>query len=414
MDKIKEGHKIKAWASSYQEVTRWLAKIQDKSQASCNLYHFCKWTKKTPMELLELKEKDSQISPPPNFVEKFLDDFCSDGNEEFSNSRKYNVSINVKSFFKWNYRDLAKASGIVSLEKVKPYNALSKEGLRKLWNRALNPRDRALVPFVTSTGIAKETLSNLTWGHLEENWEQKDLPCIEIETELLKGHGKGRYKGVRQITFLTPEAKRELINYKEWMEDKLERKLTQEEHIWLETYRPYKPLNYQMLGNLVTSLSDKAKVPFTLHDGRRWINTALEQIGISPNWARKIRGRKVRGEEAPYSQPAINQLKEKFREAVPLLEFTSERPQVPKEVQERLAQMEAEQKELKRKYGIFRKTRHIKSDEADRAPEGENCEDGEHCAAQQIIEEENLAGFLSENWKVAAVLPSGKVVIQRA
>ena len=33
---------------------------------------------------------------------------------------------------------------------------------------------------------------------------------------------------------------------------------------------------------------------------------------------------------------------------------------------------------------------------------------------QKIIEEENLANFLSENWKVAAVLPSGKIVIQRA
>lgn len=413
MDKIKEGHKIKAWASNYPEITRWLAKIQDKNQATCNLYHFCNWTKKTPTELLELKEKDSQISPPPNLVEKFLDDFCSDGNEEFSNARKYNVSINVKSFFKWNYRDLAKASGVVSLEKVKPYNALSKEGLRKLWNRALNPRDRALVPFVTSTGIAKETLSKLTWGHLEENWEQQDLPCIEIESELLKGHGKGRYKGVRQVTFLTPEAKRELINYKEWMEDKLERKLAQEEHIWLETYRPYKPLNYQMLGNLVTSLSDKAKVPFTLHDGRRWINTALEQIGISPNWARKIRGRKVKGEEAPYSRPAVNQLKEKFREAVPLLEFTSDRPQVPKEVQERLAQMEAEQKELKRKYGIFRKTRHIKSDAADGAPEDrENCEDGAHC--QRVATEEELPELLSQGWHASIVLPSGKIVIEKA
>jgi integrase len=45
---------------------------------------------------------------------------------------------------------------------------------------------------------------------------------------------------------------------------------------------------------------------------------------------------------------------------------------------------------------------------------GKECEDGEHCEAQQIVEEENLAGFLSENWKVTAVLPSGKIVVQRA
>jgi integrase len=45
---------------------------------------------------------------------------------------------------------------------------------------------------------------------------------------------------------------------------------------------------------------------------------------------------------------------------------------------------------------------------------GKECEDGEHCEAQQIVEEENLAGFLRENWKVTAVLPSGKIVVQRA
>jgi len=398
------------WASQYPEVTRWLTKLQQKEQSALSFYWFCQWAHKTPPELLALKEKDASVSPAPNIVEKLLDDFCGNESADFTNSEKYLSAIAVKSFFKWNYRDLAKASGVVNLEKVKPYNKQSKEDFRRLWNFALNPRDRALIPFVTCTGIAKETLSNLTWGHLEENWEAKDLPCLNIGSELLKGHGKGKYKGVRQVTFLTPEAKRELSNYKAWIEDKLGRKISPQDHIWLTLYRPYEPLSYAMLGNQIDVLSNKAKVPFSLHDGRRWVNTALEQIGISPNWARKIRGRKVKGEEAPYSQPAINQLKEKFREAVPLLEFISERPQVPKEVQERLAQMEAEQKELKQQYGIFRKARHIKAE----VEEEEKCEDGEHCAAQQIVGEEDLAGFLSENWKVAAVLPSGKVVIQRA
>jgi hypothetical protein len=251
-------------------------------------------------------------------------------------------------------------------------------------------------------------LTNLKWSHLEENWEKIDLPCINIPSALLKGHGQGKYKGVRQMTFLTPEAKRDLINYKEWLEGKLGRKLTPEDNIWLETYSPYRPLSYASFGLLIWQLSKNTGVPFSWHDARRWVNTALEQIGISPNWARKIRGRKVRGEEAPYSQPAIEQLRAKFREAVPLLEFTSDRPAVPKEVQEKLAALEAEQKAIKQQYGVFRKTRHIKSMEAS---EGENCENGEHC--QQIVTEENLAKFLGEGWKVVATLPSGKIVVDR-
>ncbi len=38
---------------------------------------------------------------------------------------------------------------------------------------------------------------------------------------------------------------------------------------------------------------------------------------------KKIRGRKVREEESPYSQPEIEKLREKYKEAVPLLQFTT-------------------------------------------------------------------------------------------
>jgi hypothetical protein len=96
---------------------------------------------------------------------------------------------------------------------------------------------------------------------------------------------------------------------------------------------------------------------------------------------------------------------------VPLLEFTSERPAIPKEVQEKLALLEEEQKAIKHQYGIFRKTRHIKGDEVEEEPEGEECEDGEHC--QRIVSEEELAKFLAGSWKVVATLPSGKIVIDR-
>jgi hypothetical protein len=403
-EKITDSNVIDLWASKFPEVTRWLAKLQKKEQNALALYNFCQWAKMTPQELLAAKAKDSAISPPPNEVEKLLDDFCGTEVPGFTNALKYQASIAVKSFFKWNYRDLAKASGAITLEKVKPYNKLSKEGLRRLWNRALNPRDRALIPFVTSTAIAKETLSNLTWGHLEDDWETKDLPAINIGSELLKGHGRGKYKGVRQITFLTSEAKRELINYKEWLESpqKLGRKVKPDEKIWVETCKPYRPITYDTFGKLITTLSQNAGVEFSWHDGRRWVNTALEQIGISPNWARKIRGRKVKGEEAPYSQPAIEQLREKFREAVPLLEFIAERPMVPKEVQERMAELEAEQRKLRQQYHFRRKVT--------KPEEIEKCDDGKHC--QQIVTEENLAGFLSQGWKVVATLPSGKIVIE--
>jgi len=276
--------------------------------------------------------------------------------------------------------------------------------LRKLYDRARNPRDRALVMFVTSTGIAKETLSRLKWSHLEDDWQAKELPCLHIESELLKGHGHGKYKGVRQITFLTPEAKRELINYKEWLEQKMGRKLEKTDNIWLSIYEPFAPLGYEVLGVTIIRMSKEAGVKFSLHDGRRWITTALEQIGISLNWARKIRGRKVKGEEAPYSQPAIEQLRAKFAEAVSLLQFT----QTDTGVEERKKAMEQVKKALPEEvrkimdaYGI-----QIRSKEK-RTPE--KCTDGKNC--QRLVTELELPDMLADGWKVVATLPSGKIVI---
>jgi integrase len=414
-EEITVKERMSEWASKYSEVQQWLthAKLQRPTQNIQGLFRFCEWAGKTPTELLALKK----TNPTENLAEKLLDSFCGTKIEGFPESQKFVASVAVKSFFKHNYASLEKASGNMSLEKSRPYNALTKEGLRKLYNHALNPRDRALIPFVTCTGIAKETLANLLWGHLEQDWETKDLPCINLGPELLKGHGHGKYKGVRQITFLTPEAKAALKVYKEWLEKKLGRAVMPSDHIWLDTYQEirdgektgiYNPLTYHMFGHAILRLSKESGVPFSLHDGRRWVNTALEGIAISPNWAKKIRGRKVRGEESPYSQPLIEQLRAKYREAVPLLEFTSE---TSRTVEERLKAVEAytksltpEQLELRRMAGVMRK----RPEEDDEKPE--DCADGSHC--QQIVNEENLAGFLSQSWKVVATLPSGKIVIE--
>ena len=408
-EKITQGNVLQLWASKYPDVERWLNHLQQKPMNAYSLYRFCEWSKLTPPELLTEKKNN----PSANKIEKILDDFCSTDDKRFTNSFKYQASIAVKSFFRWNYTDLAKASGVVTLEKKKPYNALSKEGLRKLWSRTLNLRDRALIPFVTSTGIAKETLSNLTWSLLEQEWQAKDVPCIRIPPKLLKGHGLGRHKDVQQITFLTPEAKRALIDYKEWQEKRLGRKVRLEEHIWLDLRAPYTPLAYDALSSIMTRLSKETGVGFTLHDGRRWVTTCLEQTNINPNWIRKIRGRKIKGEENPYSQPNVEALRAKFREAAPLLEFTSE---VSSTVDERLKAVEKimqdmtpEQRETMQRHGIkmFSKTEAAKRKER----KEKECTDGEHC--QRVASEAELPELLADGWHASIVLPSGKIVVER-
>jgi len=408
-EKITQGNVLQLWASKYPDVERWLNHLQQKPMNAFSLYRFCEWSKFTPSQLLQEKKNN----PSANKIEKILDDFCSTDDKRFTNSFKYQASIAVKSFFRWNYTDLAKASGIVTLEKKKPYNALSKEVLRKLWSRTLNLRDRALIPFVTSTGIAKETLSNLTWSLLEQEWQTKDVPCIKIPPKLLKGHGLGRHKDVQQITFLTPEAKRALIDYKDWQEKRLGRGVKPEEHIWLDLRAPYTPLAYDALSSIMTRLSKETGVGFTLHDGRRWVTTCLEQTSINPNWIRKIRGRKIKGEENPYSQPNVEALRAKFREAASLLEFTSETSGAVedrlKDLEKFKASLTPEQKETAARAGIMRFARKKAEKKT------EKCPDGKHCGENfEQVKECDLLGYLKEGYEIVHKLANGDLIMKSA
>ncbi len=403
---------VAAWVAKYSEVQRWLAKIQEKESNARDLKDFCEWSGKTPTQLLALKD-----DPASKEAERLLDSFVIDEEAGFTNAIKYHMIISVKSFFKHNYFDLARASGAMTLERVTPLHKPSKENLRKLWLYAENMRDKSLITFVNSTAIAKETITNLKWKHLEPDWENVELPCINIPSKLIKGHGIGKYKGVRQITFLTPEAKRDLILYKTWMEKRLGRKLTDEDNIFWITAKPYRPMTYSRLGSLILNLSKDAGVPFSWHDARRYVNTAMEEIRMPLNWTKKIRGRKVRGEDAPYSLPAIDQLREKFREAVPLLEFTSEKRATSEEMEERLkiienvmAGLTPEQKEMaKIRVTRMRKKRAVKSEEEN----AENCEDGEHCETFKEINEAELLSHLQSGWRIIHNLQNGRVILAK-
>jgi hypothetical protein len=205
------------------------------------------------------------------------------------------------------------------------------------------------------------------------------------------------------------------------MEKKLGCKMKPEDHIWLDVRGSYKPLEYDSFSTIILRLSEDSGVSFTWHDARRWVNTALEQIAISLNWARKIRGRKVKGEEAPYSQPAIAQLRAKFKEAVPLLEFTSEttgleerikRQEAITEIQSKLALGEplaTEDYDKIKLYGIKLGARRKPMLE-----KTEDCENGEHCEEtfKQVPEAELLA-HLKEGWRIVKELKSGEVIVSR-
>ena len=108
---------------------------------------------------------------------------------------------------------------------------------------------------------------------------------------------------------------------------------------------------------------------------------------------------------------------QKFREAVPLLEFTSEKPTVTKEIDERLKIIESvmaglspEEKEIAKKR--ITKMRKVKHKKAENKAEKIDT-NGAGLGTQKIVSEAELSEHLERGWRVVAALPSGNVVIER-
>jgi len=408
---------IDHWGKNYPKVMTWLNKLQQKDQGAWHLWLYCKTVGKDPNELLALKD-----DPKSREAEYLLDNFVA--NEGFSNSVKVAVSIAVKSFFAHNYAELAKKSGQIQFIKQKPYRRHTKEELWKIYRAAQNPRDRSLISFTWSTAIARETLHKIQWKHLDADWLQVELPHIGLPDTIIKGHGIGKYKGVEQHTFLTPEAKRDLADYRDYLERVKGVKLTSESHIWVQLIAPYRQLDYNAFSKITEELKKRSGIEFSWHDARRFVETALEETKINPNWARKIRGRKVRGEEAPYSRPAVEQLRAAFKEAVPLLEFTQptnlmevqRRQEVLEKLQMKLMAGETldpeDQANIRRfqiRFGkkVQGKYKLPKVDAAGAAIDNSILEEYDQ------IPEDQLLSRLKEGWMVAYKLASGEIIVKR-
>lgn len=102
-----------------------------------------------------------------------------------------------------------------------------KEELKRLLNYATGPRDRAIIPMLTSSGLRIGTLLTLTVGDVDLNYP--DVARLKVERKRgRKFTGKRRGRSGRfYCTFITPEAKKALTQYLQERETAGE-KLTEE------------------------------------------------------------------------------------------------------------------------------------------------------------------------------------------
>jgi vacuolar-type H+-ATPase catalytic subunit A/Vma1 len=109
--------------------------------------------------------------------------------------------------------------------------------------------------------------------------------------------------------------------------------------------------------------------------------------------------------ETTYRQP-ISESEIELRSAQRMLEMTLNiATNIPEDVKKTLLKKIRASKKLQELKPIESEVAEASKNNAN----ANNCPDGEHC--QRIVNEADLSGMLAQGWRVAAVLPSGKIVV---
>jgi hypothetical protein len=340
-----------------EEIRLWKDRYSSESlryQYLKHLKEYCLFHKKSPRELLDIKRTQGADST----AEKMLDVFVlgwtrqlaqrrtSEGGKVPDSVRAMAVRA-VRSFYAAHYLDLAKRAGSgAKFAKSKPYRIPTQEDLRAMCV-GLNIRDIAIINVLSSGGFREETLSKLTWGHILpelEKWDKVSPVHIGVMGRDLKGGGVWKYHELEQRAFLTPYAVEVLLQYKAFREKRGETITPKSPLIAKvadrgrrrEDRRSDGSISLREIRAIFERASEDKPFKFSPHDLRRFTQTQLETARVQPNLIRKMLGKTVRGEEAPYSRPKIEALRDAFRSALPYLSLA---PSTDKSSDEKIAGM---------------------------------------------------------------------------
>jgi integrase len=317
-----------AWILQFESGRNWINKLPSEDTRRVfirNLQKYCDAVSKNPDELIALKiEGLKAVATEKEFqAERLLENHLS--NCGLTVSAKEMMKNAIISFYKHNWRNL-NPNVASDIQKPEPKKRCPKmDDILSLENAMTNQRDKAIVWFFASTSVRIGTLIKLKWNDLKATNDSEIPFYIEIESSRLKGAGKGKYKGLKQVTFLHKLAVAKLENYK--AEAKRKGYLLEDDSPIFIGYKN-KKRTLPITAPSINSAFDNASLSiwhdlelrrFSPHDFRDFVQSGLENAGINSNLINPILAHKVKGIDFHYSEHDINDLLQKFKTALPFL-----------------------------------------------------------------------------------------------
>ena len=316
------------WILQFESGRTWINKLpspETKRAFLRNIKRYCEAVGKNPDELIAFKiEGLKKVASEKEFqAERLLENYFA--NCDLTDSPKEMLKNAVISFYKHNWRNL-NPNVASNIEKVEPSQRCPKmQDVEDLDNSMTSQCDKALLWFFESTSIRIGTIPKLKWSDLKPTNDQEIPFYLLIESERLKGSGKGKYKGLKQITFLHSLAVEKLENYK--VEAKRKGYILNDDSPIFIAYNQkgiVKPLGVPAINVVfneasLTAWHDLEIKRFSPHDFRDFFQSSLESAGINSNVISPMMSHKVKGVDKHYSSHEIEELKEKYKTAMPYL-----------------------------------------------------------------------------------------------
>jgi integrase len=340
------------WLTSFASGQKWLEKIGSVNTQKIFTDYFkryCDYVNQTPDQLISLKLLGLQnVGTEKEFIAEDLLETYFRENKGMKPTARLMMKNTVFSFYKHNKRSLepSTASNIKNETFESKKRKPTLEDLEALEKAMRTSRDKALLWFVASSSCRVGTVVLLKWQDLKPTQNANVPYSLEIESARLKGSGKGRYKGIKQITFVHRYASERLEAYKQ--EAKVKGyDLKEDSPLFIAYYqkgkeKPQNPLTIKGINELFNHVSlsafgDLEKKRFSIHDLREFFQSAFESAGIQENLISPLMAHKVAGIAQNYSSHDCKELIGKYESALPYL--------VPKSVSELEIQLEKNEEE---------------------------------------------------------------------
>ena len=357
---------VKAWLQSFVSGQKFIDKIPSERTLKNympNLRKYCNFVHKNPDKLIQLKIQGLQnVATEKEFIaEDTLENFIT--KSKFKPSMKQTIRNTVISFYKANRRPLIEVQKVDVSETKK--RQPKPDDVLELDNAMTCERDKAITWFFNSSPVRIDTLSKMVWKDLQPIDDSEVKYQFVIEAERLKGHGRGKYRGLKHVGFIHNLASQKLENYKKELKKK-GYAVTEDSPIFIayrqqtkfnkktqereETTNPIKALRPATIEHLFDDASFKAwhdldLKRFSPQDFRESFQSAFEHIA-NENMIAPLMTHKARGTAKSYSDHEISELLEVYKKGLPYL-----LPITVAKVKADLNQTESELTESKQKYG---------------------------------------------------------------